>query len=52
MTISVGQKLPDATLKIVTADGPKDISTAEFFGGKKVVLFGVPAVKDATGSGA
>ena len=42
MTISVGQKLPDATLKIVTADGPKDISTAEFFGEKKVVLFGVP----------
>ena len=42
MTISVGQKLPDATLKIVTADGAKDISTAEFFGGQKVVLFGVP----------
>jgi peroxiredoxin len=42
MTIQVGDKIPAATLKQVGADGPKDITTAEFFGGKKVVLFAVP----------
>ena len=42
MTIAVGQKLPDATFKTTTADGPKEVSTAELFAGKKVVLFGVP----------
>lgn len=42
MTIAVGDKLPDATLKTMTADGAKDITTAEIFAGKKVVLFGVP----------
>jgi glutaredoxin/glutathione-dependent peroxiredoxin len=26
----------------VTAEGPKDVASAEFFGGKKVVLFAVP----------
>ncbi|MBO6719016.1 MAG: peroxiredoxin [Rhizobiaceae bacterium] len=42
MTIAVGEKLPEATLKRVTPDGAKDVSTAEFFGGRKIVLFGVP----------
>jgi peroxiredoxin len=42
MTISVGEKLPDATFKTLTADGAKDLTTADVFGGKKVVLFGVP----------
>jgi len=42
MTISVGQMLPDATVRIMTADGMKSISTQEFFAGKKIVLFGVP----------
>jgi glutaredoxin/glutathione-dependent peroxiredoxin len=42
MTISVGDKLPDATFKTMTADGAKAITTAEIFSGKKVVLFGVP----------
>lgn len=42
MTISVGDKLPDATFKTMTADGAKPISSAELFAGKKVVLFGVP----------
>jgi len=40
--IAEGEKLPDATLKLVTEDGLKDVTTAEFFGGRKVVLFGVP----------
>lgn len=40
--IAEGEKLPEATLKLVTEDGSKDVTTAEFFGGRKVVLFGVP----------
>lgn len=42
MTIAVGRKLPDATFKTPTADGPKELSTADVFAGKKIVLFGVP----------
>lgn len=42
MTIAKGEKLPEGTLKHVTPDGVKDISTGQFFGGRKVVLFGVP----------
>ncbi len=39
MTIAVGEKIPAVTIK--TTD-MKDITTAEIFGGKKVVLFAVP----------
>jgi peroxiredoxin len=42
MTISVGDKLPDATFKTMTDDGAEDMTTADIFAGKKVVLFGVP----------
>ena len=42
MAISVGDKIPSAKLKTMTAEGPKDISTDEIFNGKKVVLFAVP----------
>jgi len=42
MTIKVGDKLPDATFQIMTADGIKPRTGAEIFAGKKVVLFGVP----------
>lgn len=42
MTIEVGQPLPAATFQTPTADGVKEITTAELFAGKKVVLFGVP----------
>ncbi len=40
--IQVGGKLPDATLRVMTADGPAARTTAEIFGGKKVALFAVP----------
>ena len=40
--ISKGDKLPDGKLKQVTADGPKEISAADYFKGRKIVLFGVP----------
>ncbi|WP_311029328.1 peroxiredoxin [Mesorhizobium koreense] len=42
MTIKVGDKLPQATFKTMTEDGAKDITTADIFAGKKVVLFAVP----------
>ena len=42
MTIAVGDKLPDATFKIMTDDGPGQMTTDELFAGKKVVLFAVP----------
>ncbi|MBI4183422.1 MAG: peroxiredoxin [Proteobacteria bacterium] len=40
--IKVGDKFPSATLKVMGPDGPKDVSTDEFFKGRKVALFGVP----------
>lgn len=42
MAISVGDKLPDASFKVMTGDGPDTVTTADVFGGKKVVLFAVP----------
>jgi peroxiredoxin len=42
MTIKVGDKLPSATLTQATAEGPKPVTTDEFFMGKKVALFAVP----------
>ena len=42
MPIKVGDKLPSATFRVITADGPKPLSTDDVFKGKKVVLFAVP----------
>lgn len=42
MTIKAGDKVPTATLKVMTADGPSGVSTDELFGKGKVVLFSVP----------
>jgi glutaredoxin/glutathione-dependent peroxiredoxin len=42
MTIKVGDKIPQSTFKYQTSEGPKEISSAELFGGKKVALFAVP----------
>jgi peroxiredoxin len=42
MTIKVGDKIPSAKLRIMTKDGPKDITTDEIFKGKKVALFALP----------
>ena len=42
MTIKAGERMPSGTLKTMTKEGPKDISTEELFKGKKVVLFSVP----------
>ena len=42
MTINVGDHVPTAKMKQMTPEGMKDIDSAEFFKGKKVVLFAVP----------
>jgi len=42
MTIKVGDKLPETTFRVMTADGPAPRTTAEVFNGRKVVLFAVP----------
>ncbi len=42
MTIVVGDRIPDSVLTRMTEQGPQPVSTNEYFGGKKVVLFSVP----------
>ncbi|MBX9908587.1 MAG: peroxiredoxin [Beijerinckiaceae bacterium] len=42
MTIKVGDKLPQATFRLMTADGPAPKTTDDLFKGRKVVLFAVP----------
>jgi glutaredoxin/glutathione-dependent peroxiredoxin len=42
MTIQVGDKIPDIALTTMTAEGPAPVTSADLFGGKKVVLFAVP----------
>lgn len=42
MTLSIGDKIPDITLKTNGPDGPQDLSTGDFFADKRVVLFAVP----------
>ena len=42
MTIKVGDKVPSATLRYLSPEGPKEITTDELFRGKKVALFAVP----------
>ena len=42
MAINEGDRIPEATLKIMGEKGPEDITTGELFKGRKVVLFAVP----------
>jgi peroxiredoxin len=42
MTIAVGDKIPSVTVQHKTADGIDQVSTDEYFAGRKVVLFAVP----------
>ena len=42
MAISPGDTVPDVKLTRIEDDGPDRISTADFFAGRKVVLFAVP----------
>jgi peroxiredoxin len=42
MAIKAGERMPAGTLKMMTKDGPQDVTTEQLFKGKKVVLFSVP----------
>jgi len=42
MTIEVGDKLPQATFRLMTSEGPVAKTTDDLFKDKKVVLFAVP----------
>jgi peroxiredoxin len=42
MTIKVGDKVPSATFREMTPDGPKQVSTDDLFADKKVALFALP----------
>jgi len=42
MTINIGDRLPSATLKQLTLEGVKEVTTDEIFRGKRVVLIAVP----------
>lgn len=48
MAISEGERIPEATLKYMSEQGLADITTADIFGGKKVVLFAVPGAYTPT----
>jgi peroxiredoxin len=40
--ITEGSRLPDATFRIITDDGPAEMPSSEVFAGKTVLLFAVP----------
>lgn len=42
MTITIGERLPSATLVKVTSDGPDQVDAANYFAGRRVALFAVP----------
>jgi peroxiredoxin len=42
MTIQIGDTIPVNKLTQAGAEGPRELPSAELFGGKTVVLFGVP----------
>ncbi len=42
MTIKVGDRLPDATFRVMKDGKPSDLTTADLTRGKKVALFAVP----------
>jgi peroxiredoxin (alkyl hydroperoxide reductase subunit C) len=42
MTIKLGDSIPAVKIMQATAEGPKEVDTAELFRGRTAVLFGVP----------
>jgi peroxiredoxin len=45
MAIKIGDRVPSGSFTVMTAEGPKPMTTDELFKGKKVVLFAVPGIK-------
>ena len=52
MAVSVGDQIPNVTIKPMGEKGPEDLNTGDFFAGKKVVLFAVPGAFTPTCSAA
>ena len=48
MTIAAGDKFPDVTLTKVTAEGPEQVSSADYFKGRRVAVFSVPGAYTPT----
>jgi peroxiredoxin len=48
MSIKVGERLPQAKFRVMTAEGPSWKSTDDIFKGKKVALFAVPGAFTST----
>ena len=42
MTINVGDRIPDVQLSIVTPNGAEQVSSKDYFAGRRVALFAVP----------
>ncbi|MBV0933323.1 peroxiredoxin [Marinobacterium weihaiense] len=42
MSIQIGDSIPNVELRVMGAEGPEAVNTADLFAGKKVVLFAVP----------
>lgn len=42
MTIAPGERLPETTFFVMSEEGPQKRTTQEIFGGRRIVLFGVP----------
>ena len=48
MAIQVGDRLPDATLQVMTDEGPQNRTTDDLFKGKTVALFALPGAYTPT----
>ena len=42
MTINVGDRIPDVQLSVVTPNGPEQVSSSDYFAGRRLALFAVP----------
>lgn len=48
MTISIGDKLPELTLKECNSDGMNEVTTSDVFTGRKVAFFALPGAFTGT----
>lgn len=42
MAINVGDRLPEVSFSTMGSEGPKAVTTSDFFSGRKIALFAVP----------